>query len=66
MHRSREAGRFGEWAGNSPASARKSYALVRKMDYIDRGAEPQRVDSKFDAVLEIDAKSDAVPASTAK
>lgn len=43
-----------QWAGNSPATAMKNYATVRKTDFIDDG----------NRVSKVDAKSDAEPDST--
>ena len=55
-----------QWAGNSAATAMKNYALVKKTDFDDSGEnQNQKSDAKSDAILEIDAKSDAEPASNA-
>ena len=51
-----------QWAGNSPVTAMKNYALVRKTDFVDAG-EAQKADAKSDAIETVDAKSDAEPAS---
>ena len=53
-----------QWAGNSPATAMKNYALVRKTDFVDDGNCIQKVDAKSDAINARDTKSDAEPAST--
>ena len=53
-----------QWAGNSPATAMKNYALVRKTDFVDEGASVIKSDAKSDAILVADAKSDAERAST--
>ena len=47
------------WVGNSPATAMKNYALVRKTDFVD---DVNSV-TKSDAILDADAKSDAAPAN---
>ena len=47
------------WVGNSPATAMKNYALVRKTDFVD---DVNSV-TKSDAILDGDAKSDAEPDS---
>ena len=52
-----------QWAGNSPTTAMKNYALIRKTDFIDDGVSTQKVDAKCAAILADDAKSDAEPAS---
>ena len=54
------------WAGNSPATAMKNYALVRKTDFQDLGMAGPKCDAKSDAVEAFFAKSDAAPASTAE
>jgi len=51
-----------QWTGNSPATAMKNYALVRRTDFVDGGNSV----AKSDAILAPDVKSDAVPASTGK
>ena len=54
-----------QWAGNSAATAMKSYALVRKTDFTDaRYSAVNKSDAKSDALNASDAKSDAEPAST--
>ena len=53
-----------QWAGNSPATAMKNYALVRKTDFVDDGNIAKKVDAKSDAIFAADAKSDAIRAST--
>ncbi len=53
-----------QWAGNSPATAMKNYALVRKTDFVDEGNSSQKVDAKSDAICDADAKSDAESTST--
>ncbi len=58
-----------QWAGNSPATAMKNYALVRRTDFIDAGNlsdqdEIRRI--KSDARTESNTKSDAEPDSTEK
>ena len=53
-----------QWAGNSPATAMKNYALVRKTDFVDDGNSVKKVDAKCAAILVDDAKSDAERAST--
>ena len=52
------------WAGNSPATAMKNYALVRKTDFQDLGMAGPKGDAKSDAMGVLVAKSDAAPAST--
>lgn len=56
-----------QWAGNSPATAMKNYAMVRKTDFADAGVSDglraQKVDAKSDAIVASDAKSDAALAS---
>ena len=56
-----------QWAGNSPATAMKNYALIRKTDFIDTGSESakdQKADAKCAARSPFDAQSAAEPAST--
>ena len=53
-----------QWAGNSPATAMKNYALIRKTDFVDAGDRASKVDAKSDAIDAPDAKSDAESAST--
>jgi integrase len=48
-----------QWAGNSPATAMKNYALVRKTDFVDSGNSVTKSDAKSDAIGAADAKSDA-------
>ena len=55
-----------QWAGNSPATAMKNYALVRKTDFVDDGNSVTKSDAKSDAIDAADAKSDAERASTAE
>ena len=38
-----------QWAGNSPATAMKNYALVRKTDFADDGNSVNKPDAKSDA-----------------
>ena len=38
-----------QWAGNSPATAMKNYALVRKTDFVDDGNSVTKSDAKSDA-----------------
>ena len=52
-----------QWAGNSPSTAMKNYALVRKTDFVDDGSIVIKSDAKSDANSACDAKSDAEPAS---
>ena len=49
-----------QWAGNSPATTMKNYALVRKTDFVDDGNSAP----KSDAISDFDAKKDAEPSST--
>ena len=60
-----------QWAGNSPATAMKNYALIRKTDFIDTGSESakdQKADAKCAAQSAarspFDAQSAAESAST--
>ena len=50
-----------QWAGNSPATAMKNYALVRNTDFDDAG---RKRDAYSDALTPFDAYSDAERAST--
>ncbi len=48
-----------QWAGNSPATAMKNYALTRNTDFKDDGESVRKSDAKSDAISARDAKSDA-------
>lgn len=56
-----------QWAGNSPGTAMKNYAMVRKTDFADAGNSDvpgiPKSDAKSDARTTPDAKSDAALAS---
>ena len=53
-----------QWAGNSPATAMKNYALTRNTDFKDEGKSVRKSDAKSDAINARDAKSDAARDST--
>ena len=53
-----------QWAGNSPATAMKNYALTRNTDFVDAGEQVIKSDAKSDAILAADAKCAAERAST--
>ena len=53
-----------QWAGNSPATAVKNYALVRHTDFQDEGSRGSESDAKSDAISAADAKNDAAQDST--